>query len=227
MKLTQNTQTLLQNFANIQPNILLGQQSGKLKTIAEAKNIFAVADITESFGDEVGIYDLTEFLSAITLIDDPDFEFDSKSISISSTDNKTKLKYACADASILTTPTKEIADPTYEVNLKLSVEDIAGIKRASSVLGHDTFSFVKASDSPAVVVKVHDENNKSSNAWTSDVCNIDDNSEFNFDFKITNLKTVSGSYELGLSSNLISSWVCKEVPVKYWIAIEHTSAYNG
>ena len=82
MKLTQNTLTLLQNFANIQPNVLLGQDSGKLKTIAEAKNIFATADITETFDDEVGIYDLTEFLSAITLIDDPDFEFDSKEFSM-------------------------------------------------------------------------------------------------------------------------------------------------
>jgi hypothetical protein len=227
MKLTQNTLTLLQNFATIQPNVLLGQESGKLKTIAEAKNIFAVADIKETFDEEVGIYDLTELLSAITLIDDPEFTFGSKRIGITSNDGKTQLKYACANSSILTVPQKDITDPDYEVDFTLTVADILAIKKAASVLGHETFSFIKAADSDQVVVKVHDIDNSSSNAWESNVGTIASEAEFEFHFMINNLKIVSGSYNVALSSKLISRWSCAEIPVKYWIAIEHTSSYGA
>jgi hypothetical protein len=226
MKLTDNTLTLLQNFATIQPNILLGQETEKLKTVAEAKNIFAVAEIKEQFDEQVGIYDLNELLSAITLIDNPEFTFTENKITIASDDGKTQLKYACANPTILTVPTKDITDPDYEVSFKLSVEDIVAIKKASSVLGHDTFSFIKQADSDEIIVKVHDLDNESSNAWESTVGKVNTQDEFQFNFIINNLKIVNGSYEVSLSSKLISRWECQEIPVKYWVAIEHTSKYN-
>ena len=53
MKLSKHTIEVLKNFATINPNIVVnsGQQ---LKTIAEAKNILASAEITEDFPQEFG-----------------------------------------------------------------------------------------------------------------------------------------------------------------------------
>jgi len=60
MQLSEDTLALLTNFGSINSNIVLrpGQQ---LKTISEAKNILAVADIVEDFPSDMGIYDLNEF----------------------------------------------------------------------------------------------------------------------------------------------------------------------
>lgn len=228
MKLTENTLTLLQNYSAIQPNILFGQTPGKLKTISEAKNIFAVADIPESFDVEVGVYDLNEFLSALTLVSDANLEFTENVIKISSADLKTKLNYACANSSILTFPQKDLTDPVYDIEaLVFTTELLSAIKKASSVLGHDTFSLIKKADSPVVEAKVHDIDNTSSNAWSSVVSEIDGDAEFEFHFMINNLKLIPGNYKVSLSSKLISKWECETVPVTYWIAIEHTSNYKG
>ena len=53
MQLSDDTISLLTNFGAINSNIVLrpGQQ---LKTISEAKNILAVADIVEDFPTEMG-----------------------------------------------------------------------------------------------------------------------------------------------------------------------------
>ena len=227
MKLSENTITLLQNFATIQPNILMGKEPNKLKTVSEARNIFCIADIAEVFADEVGVYDLTELLSAISLIKDPEFTINGNVISIDSADSKAGIKYACANTSILTVPSQDITDPEYEISLPLSEVNLVAIKRAASILCHDTFSIIKTPDSESIVVKVHDLGNKSSNSWTSTVGKALGDCSFNFHFKISNLKILPGNYKLSLSSKLISRWVCEQMPVSYWIAIEHTSKYVG
>lgn len=228
MKLTENTLSLLQNYATIQPNVLFGQTNGKLKTISEAKNIFAVADIPETFDTEIGIYDLNEFLSALTLVSNPDLEFTENSIKIKSGDSKTKLNYACANTTILTFPQKDLTDPSYEiVDIIFSAELLASIKKAAAVLGHDTFSLIKTAGSSEIEVKVHDIDNSSSNSWTSTLAPIETDAEFEFHFMINNLKLIPGNYKVSLSSKLISKWQNEANPVTYWIAIEHTSNYKG
>ena len=54
MQLSDNTLKILSNFATVNANMVLkpGQQ---LKTISEAKNILATADIVEDFPKEMGI----------------------------------------------------------------------------------------------------------------------------------------------------------------------------
>ena len=81
MQISKETLEVLSNFASINPNILIspGQQ---LKTIAEAKNIMASAEITEDFPQEFGIYDLNEFLSVLGLVDDPNLDFSEDSVKV-------------------------------------------------------------------------------------------------------------------------------------------------
>ena len=60
MKLSDNTLTILKNFAGINNSILV-KQGTKLRTISVAKNILAEADITEEFPRNFAIYDLNQF----------------------------------------------------------------------------------------------------------------------------------------------------------------------
>ena len=61
MKLSDNTLTILKNFAGINNSILV-KQGTKLRTISVAKNILAEAEIDEEFPRDVALYDLNQLL---------------------------------------------------------------------------------------------------------------------------------------------------------------------
>ena len=94
MKLSNSTIEVLKNFASINPNILI-EKGETLKTISEAKNIMAIAEINDTFNVEVGIYDLNEFLSAYGLVDDPDIVFGQTDLEIMCGNARVRYAYSC------------------------------------------------------------------------------------------------------------------------------------
>ena len=98
MNISNETIDVLKNFAAINPNIVINPGQ-VLKTISEAKNIMAIADIQEDFPQSFGIYDLNEFLSVISLIESPDIDFDSKFATIKS--STSSVKYYFSEPEIL------------------------------------------------------------------------------------------------------------------------------
>jgi len=225
MKLSTDTIKILQNFAAINPNVIL--DSGKVvKTISEAKNIFASADIAEDFEGKIGIYDLNEFLSALSLIDSPDLTFDGKVLTLTSESGKAGLKYACANPSILTAPPREMKDPSYEVSFTLAYSVIQSIKKAASVFKYETISFKSESGETDILACVSDPQNSSSNVFSEVVGTTDEDTVFNFNFNIANLKLMPADYDVYLSARNISKWESSETSIRYWIAIEEGSNYK-
>jgi hypothetical protein len=218
MQLSNETIEVLKNFANINPNLVVSAGSN-LKTISEAKNIMASADISETFDTGFGIYDLNEFLSAINLIDSPTLEFTDNAVKIKN--QTSQVEYRFANVEILTSPAKSVNMPDADVSLTLSVDDISQIKRAAGALGHPVLSLSVVNNS--VVAKVCDPNNPTANTWSKTIPTdrIDDGVAFDYQFLISNLKLLPGDYLVNISNKLISSW--KSPIVEYWIALEKTS----
>ena len=81
MQLNENTLAVLKNFATIQPNIVLSE-GAVVKTIAEAKNVMAVANLDQSFDKSVGIYNLDEFLAVLGLVDAPELAFGDEFVTV-------------------------------------------------------------------------------------------------------------------------------------------------
>jgi hypothetical protein len=223
MKISKETIDVLKNFASIQPNLVLCE-GDTIQTIAEAKNILASAKVQEAFPKKVGIYDLNEFLSALSLIEDPDLTFGDESVEIGSA--VSSLTYRYADSSILTHPEKEVNMPDAEVTVTLTADDIAQIRKASSALGHPIVSITKKEANGDTVMQIKDPSNSSSNTYSHKVsCNTDADS-FDFQFLVSNLKLVNGDYDVSISSKLISHWASKTSSVEYWIALEKNSTFS-
>ena len=74
MKLSDNTLTILKNFAGINNSILV-KQGDKLRTISVAKNILAEAIVDEQFPRDFAVYDLNQFLNGLSLHQDPEMDF--------------------------------------------------------------------------------------------------------------------------------------------------------
>ena len=224
MKLSNDTLNVLKNFASINPNLVF-KPGQKLKTISEAKTILASADIVEDFPIEFGVYDLNEFLSILNLIEDPELEFEDKSVLIkNSSVNNQKVRYFYSSPEILTTPQKDIQMPEPEVGVNLSDDVLNQIRKAAAVLGHTELS-IQGEDG-VVTASVFDSKDATSNSFTMELDK--DNAcknEFNFVVSIPNLKLLPGDYFVSISSKLISNWTNSNYPVEYFVALEKSSTY--
>ena len=181
MQLSEQTIEVLKNFANVNPNLVVSAGSN-LKTISEAKNIMASADVAETFDNGFGIYDLNEFLSALNLIDSPTLEFTDNAVKIKN--DSSSVEYRFANIEILTQPAKSVTMPDVDVSLKISADDISQIKRAAGALGHPVLSLSVVDNS--VVAKVCDPNNPTANTWSKIIPTdrIDDWAVFDYQFLI-------------------------------------------
>ena len=69
--------------------------------------------------------------------------------------------------------------------------------------------------------------NATSNAYSIDIDGeFKQDAVFNFIIDISNLKLLSGDYDVEISSKLITQFSHKELSVKYWIALEKSSTYG-
>lgn len=222
MNISSETINILKNFSNINANLVF-KPGQSLSTISEAKTIMAKATVSEDFIQEFGVYDLSEFLSVMNLVDSPVLNFDDKSVLISDHTGGTKVRYYYSELDILTQPTKDITMPECEVNFNLSAENLDKIKKAAAVLGHAELMF--SCEGGNITAKVFDE--KDATANTFDITLDTTSTEiFKYVFSISNLKMLHGDYSVSISSKLISNWKNTNIPVEYFIALEKSSKYG-
>jgi len=92
---------ILKNFAGINQGILI-REGNELRTMSVMKNVFGTAMVPDKFEKEFAIYDLNEFLSALSLFDAPDLEFEASHVEI--TGDKSKVKYYYSSPSVIVSP---------------------------------------------------------------------------------------------------------------------------
>lgn len=222
MNISKDTISLLQNFATINSNILI-KQGNVIRTISEAKNILATAEISESFPTEFGIYDLSEFLSVFDLVENATLDFKEKSVRIQN-DNQS-VEYHYSSPELITHPSKDVKMPDAEVTVNISQSVLSKVKKAAAVLGHSTLIIQGRNGEVRLIVA--DPNNSTSN--TFDIVLDKDNScreSFSFVILINNLKLLNGDYTVNISSKLISNFNHQSLPLQYWIALEKNSTYG-
>jgi hypothetical protein len=217
MKLSKETVGLIKNFAGINSNLLL-KSGNKLATISAQKNVMADAVVTETFPD-FGIYDLNEFLGAMSLFEDPELTFNDKWVTIEQGGNS--IKYFAADASVLTAPQKAITFPEAEIEFPMSANMLSMIQRTASVLRASDVSIV--GDGSTIAVVVGDKKNATGNSYNSAVGATD--KKFKVNLKVENLKMIPGDYQVSISSKKISRFKGAGDLV-YYVAVEADSTFE-
>lgn len=224
MKLSNDTLTVLKNFASINKNIML--KKGKtLKTISGGKNVIAEAIISEEIPTDFGVYDLNEFLSILSLHkDDAVLNFDSENILISGQKGRSKTKYRFCPANlIVAAPEKAVAMPDPEISFELTADDFDWVMRAANVLSSP--NIIIESDGSTVYVTTTDVTNSSTHTDSLEIANGTGDS-YRMIFKTENIKNLSGGYDVKISSKGISNFKHKTLNIQYWIATEAGSTYT-
>ena len=220
MKLTSNTISILKNFSTINQNLMV-KTGNTLSTMSAMKNIVAQAEVTETFPQEFAIYDLNEFLSALSLFEEPELNFQNQYVTITQEGSRKNLKYWFSDPEVVTTPSKAIVMPSTEVTFNLSSDTLNEIQKAAAVIGAPDMALVDGS------LMVTDKKNDTANAYETGLDAKETDADYKFWFKVENLKLMSGSYNVEVSSKNISHFVNSAVGVEYWIALEPESKYNA
>ena len=220
-KISKETLDILKNFSTINSNILV-KPGSILTTVSPVKNVMAKATVSELFDTEFGVWDLNKFLGTISLFETPDFEFNDNYLKISS--GATEVVYHYCEPKLLTTANKEIIMPDSVLDFTLKQSDLAELQKAASVM--QLPDMVVRSDDGAVELAVLDKKDSTSNTYSIDVDATTD-AEFDFFFKVENLKMISGDYNVTISEKKISQLVNTNDTVTYWIALESDSTYNG
>jgi hypothetical protein len=226
MKLSNETLTVLKNYASINSNMVF-RGGNTIKTMAEAKNILATATVKEEFPDATfGIYDLNEFLNAIEMFDDPELVFADDMNSVTVKQDTRSIRYFFSDPQILTSPSKDIQMPTPEVKFELTADDLATIRRAASTLSVSDVVVSGSGNDQTFTAEVTDLADATSNSFSLDLAVIEaPDTEFKFVFNVANFKVLPTDYQVSVSSKLISHLEGKTA--NYWIALEKTSTYGN
>ena len=221
MKLSDNALAILKNFAGINNSILV-KQGNKLRTISVAKNILAEAEIKEDFPRDFAIYDLNQFLNGLSLHQDPDLDFNQDSF-LSIKEGKRRVKYFFADPNvIIAPPEKEIILPSQDVCFQLDSVTLEKLIKAAAVYQLPDMSAI--GENGVIKLVVRDKKNDTSNEYAIVVGETSDDFEFNF--KVENIKIIPGAYEVVVSSKLLSQFTNTQHNLKYYIALEPDSTFG-
>ena len=217
MNLSNDTKEVLKNFSSINQNLMVNG-GNVIGTMSAMKNIVAKATIPDTFQNEFAIYDLNEFLSALSLFKKPSLNFSEKSVKLDEEGGGSSLNYFFSDPSIVTSPKTDITMPSVDAEFTFTQDTFNQIMKASAVLGTPDVE-VKGTIGGDINLVVTDRKNDTSNDFSMKV-GENSSSTFSHFFKVENLKLLNGDYKVQVSNKGISHFKNVSKDIEYFIALE-------
>lgn len=219
MKFSARTAQVLRNFSTINQSIIF-KPGNQIKTISLSKTIMARARIDSDIEKTFAIYDLPQFLSAVSLFEDPELELGDRSVNIGS--GRERIRYTFSEPSlILAPPEKEIQLPTPEVEFTLRNDVLTRVQKALGIIGAPEIAVT--GDGEKIYVEALNTKNSSESTYKVEVGETD--KTFRLIFLAENIKLLPGDYEVAISSKGLSHF--KGEDIEYWVAVEQHSTYEG
>ena len=214
MNISENTLSVLKNFSSINQNLAV-KKGNKIRTISPRRTIIAVAQVEDKFDQPFAIYDMNQFLGAVSLFEKPEFIFEEKNVVVAN--GKSSINYFYAEESmVMTPPERDIELPDTVVEFKLSEDTLKATLQAASVLQAPNWSVV--GNGSIIEVVVGDVKNDTSNNYRVKVGDTSD--KFDLTFKVDNLKMMQRDYNVTISSKGISHFITEKGDLSYFVATE-------
>ena len=217
--LSKKTLDVLKNFSTINSSIVF-RKGSTVRTISNAENILAKFTGEEVFPTDFAIYDLSQFLSGISLFNDPQLEFTSNDF-VSIRGGRTSAKYYFSDPEITlkSAPEKNVNFPGADLQFSLSGDDLIALQKASAVYGLPDLTFCSEEGLDTIKLILRDKENDTSNTYDLTVAGCSTGT-YSLDLKIENIRVLPGDYSVKVSKHLISEWTNANVDLTYYIALE-------
>lgn len=215
MKLEAKTVQVLKNFSTINPSMLF-KPGNVLATVSPTRSVLAKARIGQKFEKQFAIYDLSRFLTVMSLFENPDIELNDQSATIRSNDRELDYRYA-DPSTIIAPPEKDLSLPSDDVSFTLTATNLADIQKALSALSMPEIAVV--GDRKKMWLQVMDSKNSQGDSYKIGLGTTE--KKFKLVFKAENLKLIAQDYEVRITSKGISHFKGSSVvDVDYWITLE-------
>jgi hypothetical protein len=219
MKLGEKTVTVLKNFSQINPSLLI-KEGDVLSTISPSKSILGKAKVPNTFDTRCAIYELSKFLGGFSIAENPEIEFGSEAVTIKDANSTQSIRYA-AESNIKAPPDKNLTLPGKDVSVDFTETQLKNVIRGAGVYSLPDIAFV--GDGSTVSLQALDAKNNDGNIYSIAIGNTD--KTFRVIFKVENiLKIMPGNYHVDISSKLISHFTNPEI--EYWVGVESTSTFS-
>ena len=217
--LSKKTLDVLKNFSTINSSIVF-RKGSTVRTISNAENILAKFTGEEVFPVDFAIYDLSQFLSGISLFHDPQLEFASGDF-VNIRGGRQSVKYYFSDPEITLkgAPEKNVKFPGADLQFNLTGEDLVALQKASAVYSLPDLTFQSIEGHDEIKLILRDKENDTSNTYDITVAGSTTGT-YTLDLKIENIRLLPGDYTVKVSQHLISEWTNVNTDLTYYIALE-------
>ena len=217
--LSKKTLDVLKNFSTINSSIVF-RKGSTVRTISNAENILAKFTGEEVFPSDFAIYDLSQFLSGISLFNDPQLEFTSTDfVSIRGGRQSAKYYFSDPEITLKSAPEKNVNFPGADLQFNLSGDELIQLQKASAVYGLPDLTFQSEEGLDTIKLILRDKENDTSNTYDLTVAGSSTGT-YSLDVKIENIRLLPGDYTVKVSKHLISEWTNTNVDLTYYIALE-------
>jgi len=215
--LSRTTLDVLKNYATINSSIVF-RKGSTLRTISNAENILSKFTSEEVFPVDFAIYDLSQFLSGISLFDNPKLDFTSDDyVRIGSSGRSVKYYFSDPEITLKSAPEKNVTFPGADIQFNLTAADLVALQKASAVYSLPDMSFQSKDGKVRLVLS--DKENDTSNTYKQDISG-ECTGDYSLDVKIENIRLLPGDYNVKVSKALISEWNNITLDLTYYIALE-------
>ena len=228
MKLSPNTITVLKNFYNINQSIRF-TPGNVLKTMSSGQSIIGQAKLDIKIPESFGIYDLSRFLNAVGLFEDPELEIVDTFVKIS--DDRSTILYNTAGEKSIKVPEKALNLPAeVPCHFTLTHDDTQKLFKAIAILGMPEIAII--GDGKKLSVKGLDSEGKVEDSFSLNIG--DTKNKYKAIFKIDNInKILPGDYDVRIASLSdsrgdsvnVSHFKSLTDKVEYWIAVSSNSEF--
>ena len=217
--LSKKTLDVLKNFSTINSSIVF-RKGSTVRTISNAENILAKFTGEEVFPTDFAIYDLSQFLSGISLFNDPQLEFTSTDfVSIRGGRQSAKYYFSDPEITLKSAPEKNVKFPGADLQFNLTGEDLIQLQKASAVYSLPDLTFESEEGENSIKLILRDKENDTSNTYEQSISGCCTGT-YSLDVKIENIRVLPGDYSVKVSKHLISEWTNTNVDLTYYIALE-------
>jgi len=231
MKLSTSTINLLKNFASINVNLFVDENATKIVTRSSRKTILCRAFIKDGpFPKEFGIYDLNNFLGALSLFESPDVSFGDLSCVISEeNDKRKKLTYYYSEKKSLTVSTTDeipMNDADIQASFILTADTLKTITRSAALMKLDSIAIGIDDDRASIGAETKSSGNEVSNTYSVDISpDVKRGAAFNESF-VTHFDTLNINpignidYKVTITKSFmrLDSVTGSEYDITYWYA---------
>ena len=142
MNLNKQTIEVLKNFATINQGIIF-KEGNVIRTMSVMRNIVARAVVKDVIPQEFAIYDLPEFLSCMSLFDNPSVDFKERMVELCSGNNTVKYFYSSPNV-VIAPPDKEMRMKGADLSFTITEAELLQLQKAAAVMKLKDLSITKA-----------------------------------------------------------------------------------